>query len=234
MGGQPRVMAVSAHPADFCSRAGGTLIKHVQAGSRVKVVWLTHGETDESKLLYERRPGISLAEVRQVREREAFACTEVIGCEARMFGWGDNPLRVTPERMELLAQEMADFQPDLILTHWKDELTYATHWLTAQSVIQAAQLADGSWDIRFFEPNIGTAGRVGFIPDHYVDISDVFELKIKALAKLETQPQLLPWYTTCAEWRGLEIRRRYAEGFVRWGPKPVILDLLDAKGGEGS
>src|ERR1035437_10886499 len=47
----PRILAVSAHPADFCSRAGGTLIKHVAAGSKVKVIWLTQGESDESAFL---------------------------------------------------------------------------------------------------------------------------------------------------------------------------------------
>jgi 4-oxalomesaconate hydratase len=223
---KPRVLAVSAHPADFCSRAGGTLIKHVRAGSKVKVVWLTQGETDESELLYKQRPGISLEEVRRIREKEAFACVQVIGAEGRMFGFGDNPLRMTPERMEMLAREMADFKPDIILTHWKDELTYPTHWLTAQSVIQAAQMAHGSWDIRFFEPNIGTASRVGFVPDHYVDISDVFEQKIEALKKLEAQPHLVGYYTTCNQWRGLEARCRYAEAFVRWAPRPAVVELL--------
>jgi len=223
---QPRLLAVSAHPADFCSRAGGTLIKHVRAGAKVRVIWLTHGETDESQLLFKQRPGISLDEVRRIREKEAFACAQVIGAEGRMFGFGDNPLRMTPERMELLTREMADFKPDIILTHWKDELTYPSHWITAQSVIQAAQLAHGSWDIRFFEPNIGTASRVGFVPDHYVDISDVFDQKIEALKKLAAQPQLVGYYTTCNRWRGLEIRRPYAEAFVRWAPQPALLNLL--------
>lgn len=221
-----RIMAVSAHPADFCSRAGGALIKHARAGSAVRVVWLTHGETDESALLYEQKPGISIDEVRRIREKEAFACAEVIGAEGRMLGFGDNPLRMTPERMEMLAREIADFKPDIILTHWKDEVTYATHWRTAQSVIDAAQMADGSWDIRFFEPNIGTAARVGFVPDHYVDISDVFERKMEALKKLKAQPQLLGYYTTCNSWRGLEIRCSYAEAFVRWAPTVAVPDLL--------
>ena len=221
-----RVLAVSAHPADYCSRAGGTLIKHVRAGSAVKVLWLTHGETDESHLLYKKRPGISIAEVRQVREKEAFASVEVIGAEGQMLGFGDNPLKMPPERMEALARAIADFKPGTILTHWKDELTYPTHWRTARSVIEAAQMAGGSWDIRFFEPTIGTAARVGFVPDHYVDISDVFEQKMEATRKLETQPQLIEYYTTCNRWRGLEIGRKYAEGFVRWAPKPGVASLL--------
>ena len=70
----PRILAVSAHPADFCSRAGGTLIKHVRAGSKVKVIWLTQGESDESAFLIQQRPGIAVDEVRRIREKEAFAC----------------------------------------------------------------------------------------------------------------------------------------------------------------
>ncbi len=108
-----RILAVSAHPADFCSRAGGTLIKQVRAGSKVKVIWLTQGESDESSFLFEQHPGITVEEVRRIREKEAFACAEVIGAEGKMFGFGDGPLRMTPERMEMLAREMADFKPEL-------------------------------------------------------------------------------------------------------------------------
>ena len=100
----PRILAISAHPADFCSRAGGTLIKHVRAGSKVKVIWLTQGESDESAFLIHQRPGISADEVRRIREKEAFACADVLGVEGRMFGFGDGPLHMTPERMAMLGR----------------------------------------------------------------------------------------------------------------------------------
>ena len=220
------ILAVSAHPADFCSRAGGTLIKHVQAGDRVKVIWLTCGETDESHYLIEQRPGISVDEVQRIREAEAFACAEVIGAKGVMMGCSDNPLRMTRKRIKALAQEMAAFQPDILLTHWKDELTYPTHLLTVQAVLKAVRLVKGLRDIRFFEPNIGTAARVGFVPDHYVDISDVFERKMEAIKTLKAQPILVERYTTCNRWRGIEVRRPYAEGFVRFAPVTPVLDLL--------
>ena len=226
MSNQLKIMAISAHPADFCSRSGGTLIKHVKAGAKVKVVWLTHGETEESGFLYQQRPDISIDEVRCIREKEAFACAGVIGAEGKMFGFGDNPLRMTPERMEMLAQEIADFKPNIILTHWKDELTYPTHWLASESAVRAAQIARASWDIRFFEPNIGTAARVGFVPDHYVNISEVFDQKIEALKKLAAQPHLISLYTTCNRWRGIESHCDYAEAFVRFASSPPLLNLL--------
>ena len=221
-----RILAVSAHPADFCSRSGGTLIRHARDGDLVKVIWLTRGETDESRRLYEQRPDITVDEVRTIREKEAFACAEVMGIEATMLGYGDGPLRMPPERLDRLAREIADFAPSVILTHWKDEVTYPTHWLTVTSTIQAAQIAGQRGNIRFFEPNIGTAARVGFFPDHYVDITEVFEQKIASLEQLTTQPHLVELYTTCARWRGIEARCRYAEAFASLTPEPLLLDRL--------
>jgi len=190
------------------------------------VIWLTCGETVESHYLLEQRPGISVDEVRRIREAEAFACAEVIGAEGKMMGYSDNPLRMTRKRIKALAKEMENFQPDVLLTHWKDELTYPTHLLTAQAALQAALQVKCVRDIRFFEPNIGTAARVGFVPDHYVDISDVFEFKIEALKTLKAQPILVERYTTCNRWRGIEVRRPYAEGFVRFAPITPVLNLL--------
>jgi 4-oxalomesaconate hydratase len=226
MNSELKIMAISAHPADFCSRSGGTLIKHVQAGHGVRVLFLTHGETDESELLYKQKPDISLDQVRFIREKEAFACADVIGADAKMFGFGDNPLRMTVDRIEILAKEIKNYDPDIIITHWKDELTYPTHWKTANSVLQASQLACPNWDIRFFEPNIGSATRVGFIPDHYIDITNVMEQKIEALEKLKAQPHLIELYKTCNRWRGIESKCKYTEAFVRFAPVVPLMDHL--------
>ena len=58
------------------------------------------------KLLFDQNPGIALDEVRRVREREAFACVEAMGVEGRMLGFGDNPLRMTPEREAQLGDPL--------------------------------------------------------------------------------------------------------------------------------
>ena len=86
-------------------------------------------------------------------------------------------------------------------------------------------MARVAWNIDFFEPTIGTASRVGFVPDHYVDTTDVFEQKMRAVKTLATQPQLVDYYTICNRWRGLECGRQYAEAFVRWAPKVPVADL---------
>ena len=222
-----RILAISAHPADFCSRSGGALILHARAGAQVKVIWLSHGEADESKLLYDQQPDITVEEVRQQREREAFACVEVMGIEGHMLGYGDNPLRMTAERMQELADLVGDFKPNILLTHWKDELTYPTHLMTADAAVRATMMVKGTNDIRYFEPNIGTATRVGFVPDHYVDITEAFEQKIEAVKTLTTQPHLVELYTTCNRWRGIESGCQYAEAFVRAARQVPRLQSLD-------
>lgn len=47
-----KILVFSAHPADFCSRSGGTIAKHVRRGDEVRVVILTYGERSESDDLY--------------------------------------------------------------------------------------------------------------------------------------------------------------------------------------
>ncbi len=229
---QKRIMAVSGHPADFCSRSGGTLIKHANAGAVVKVLWMTQGETEESIYLYEQQPGITLDEVRKIREAEGFAAAEVVGATGKMFAFGDGPLHMTDERIDMLAREIAEFDPHIIYTHWLNERTHPSHHVTSLATLKAARLAQASkMDVRFFEPHLGSAGRSGFVPDHYVNISDVIEQKIEAMRKLAAQPALAPSYTICAQWRGLEcggeaLGVEYAEGFVRYMPEVVVLEEM--------
>jgi len=43
-----KILVFSAHAADFCTRAGGTIAKHVQNGDTVYVIALSDGERSES------------------------------------------------------------------------------------------------------------------------------------------------------------------------------------------
>ena len=61
-----RLLVFSAHTADFCSRAGGTIALHAIAGAAVKVVTLTYGERSESGGLYAGGPRPELDAVKAV------------------------------------------------------------------------------------------------------------------------------------------------------------------------
>jgi 4-oxalomesaconate hydratase len=64
-----RVLVFSAHAADFCSRAGGTIMKFIEAGATVHVHDLTYGERCESPAVWARDPKPTIEEVKKVRAR---------------------------------------------------------------------------------------------------------------------------------------------------------------------
>jgi hypothetical protein len=66
-----RLLAVSAHTADFCSRAGGTIALHAKTSAAVKVVTLTYGERSESGGLYAGGARPALDAVKTARRDEA-------------------------------------------------------------------------------------------------------------------------------------------------------------------
>ena len=81
-----RVLIFSAHAADFCSRAGGTIARLVDAGSRVHIVDFSYGEKCESPALWAREPMPSLEEIKEIRAAEMAAAAEILGQPMRATG----------------------------------------------------------------------------------------------------------------------------------------------------
>ena len=72
-----RVLVFSAHAADFCSRAGGTIARFVDAGTAVHIHDLSFGERCEAPALYALDPTPSLDEIKpfasgRSKQRRAF------------------------------------------------------------------------------------------------------------------------------------------------------------------
>jgi len=74
-----------------------------------------------------------------------------------------------------------------------------------------------------------TLAGIGFIPTEYVDISDVMDLKLEALACHESQIKwmrdhdgidFLDFVRTCNKYRGLQASVSYAEGFRQYAGWP--------------
>lgn len=235
---QPRVLVVSAHPADFCIRAGGTIARYTQAGARVKVLVLSYGERGESNELWLRGSGqVTLEEVRAVRHEEVVAAARVLGAEIECFGWPDQPLLFDAERYRRLVRSLREFRPSLVLTHAPREPYNPDHEETCQATIKAvyfARLAGVEPDlpvldgvqIFMYEPSAPLTEAAGFNPHVYVDITDVMEIKQKAMACFTSQPYHLERYTELGRSRGTQAAYIttdagivYAEAFERFKPQ---------------
>ena len=80
-----KMLVFSAHSADFCSRSGGTIVKHVRKGDEVCIVSLSFGERSESGTLYTEGSTPSLEEVRAVRREEASRAASILRADIRFL-----------------------------------------------------------------------------------------------------------------------------------------------------
>lgn len=231
------IFVVSAHCADFCSRAGGTLAKHVRMGDKVRVLALTNGERSESGGLYKGEPYPSLDEIRAIRKEEAEACAAIIGAEMRYLNWDDVRFDYTAENARIIAEEMRAFRADVVLTHHGPDCTSMDHdtcWHLATRAVQLAATVglESAYkplrraDVFLFEATVPLTELEGFNPDFYVDITDTMETKVQALKALgRAQANLEPWYIGVAQQRAFQAQRlsgnnaiKYAEAFERTAP----------------
>ena len=237
--GDRRVLVLSAHSADFCSRAGGTILRFTLAGSEVQVYDMSYGERCESGGLWAKAEKPTIDEVKAVREKEIHAAAEILGASIACFDYGDSPLVLGPDRRLQILEALREFRPDLVLTHWLHDVMHPDHVEAAQAALWACSYSGAPGiqtehppcprpELICFETTSGTAPVSGFVPDLYVDISDVFDRKMAALDTLEAQSNLPPMYVILGQYRGMEAQHsagmqgcKYAEGFARIGRQAV-------------
>lgn len=233
-----KLLVISAHGADWCTRAGGVILKYAKLGWEVTVFALTYGEHGESGNYWKDHPGCTLDEVKRCRKTEAKAAAEYMGVkEIRFFDYGDYPLCMDEQRIRRLTADILSLRPDVILTHWNTDKINPDHAVCAGAVFQAVTAAGmrGALpdtephfipDIFLFETTIPHTEFNGFQIDTFVDISDVIQKKIEAVSLFKAQPQLVGYYTKCAQDRGFQANDwsrgrkliRYAEGLKRYTP----------------
>jgi 4-oxalomesaconate hydratase len=226
------VLAVSAHAADFVWRAGGALALAAEAGQDAHVICLSFGERGESASLW--REGKTLDEVKAVRREEAQRAAEALGVGITFLDAGDYPLRVTPELLDAVVQEMRRLRPAVVLTHAASDPYNLDHPRAAELTLEARVLAQahgyqsehpilGAPPVFRFEPH--QPEMCGFSPDVLLDITPVFDRKRRAMECMGAQEHLWQYYTALAERRGVQAVRnggsstiRHAEAYQRVYP----------------
>ena len=180
-------------------------------------------------------PTPSLEEVKAIRGQEISAAATVLGASIDCLDWGDSPLIVDAERQQQLLSLFRAFQPDLVLTHWIDDVLHPDHMEAARAVVWASRYCfrpgleldeppSPSPQVAFYETTLGTAPVARFLPNLFVDITDVQAHKREALTHLQAQPDLPERYEILARYRALEAQStawmkgcEFAEAFVRLG-----------------
>lgn len=228
------VLAVGAHPDDVEMSCGGTLIKVARAGWRVGIVDCTRGELGSRGTI-------------EIREREAAAAAALIGAVVREnLGLPDGQVAVTPEAIAALVRLFRLYRPQIVLfpppfeRHPDHE---QVHRLVRAAYFHSglAKLVTHGPDGQPQEPYrprllFCYMQAYEFQPSFYVDISDIYADKVRAVQAHASQvyvpgvspldgpetvlsrPEFWELLEVRARYFGMRIGVQYAEAFLALTP----------------
>jgi 4-oxalomesaconate hydratase len=212
--GTESLLVVSAHAGDFVWRAGGALALAASRGERSLVLCLSFGERGESAKAW--LAGQKLDEIKALRREEASRAAEVLGADIEFLDAGDYPLRESAELVDRIVRVYRRAQPTVVLTHPPADPYNGDHPAAARMALEARVLAQaigydapgdplGAPPVFFFEPH--QPEQCDFKPQVLLDITDVFEVKRRAMECLGAQEHMWDYYTDLAKRRGTQLRR---------------------------
>jgi 4-oxalomesaconate hydratase len=234
---ESNLLVVGAHSADFVWRAAGALAVVTAAGGKATVVALSYGERGESGELW-KEPGQTIENVKRIRHAEAIQAADALGATFACFDLGDYPLIIDETALSRLTDLIRETAPNVIVTHTDRDPFNPDHPVASLAVQRARLLASGAGvasgfatirppTLFLFEPH--QPEQCGFVPTTFVDITDAFPQKLRAMEAMKAQSYLRQYYTEQAEHRANHARRvsgqkhiRYAEAFQRVLPQVVM------------
>ena len=191
------VIVFGAHPDDCDIDAGGTAILYAKMGHKVKFVSLTNGDAGHHE-----KGGGALAKIRMAEAKEA---GKRFGVEYTVLDNHDGELLPTLENRLKVIREIRKWNADVVITPRPNDY-HPDHRYTGILVQDAAFMVivpNVAPDVEplkknpvFMYSEDGFQKPNPFEPDIVVNIDEVFEQKIYALAAHESQFfEWLPWTT---------------------------------------
>jgi len=195
-----RVLAVVAHPDDVDYGSAGTIAQWTARGVEVAYCIATYGDAGG----FDDTPREQMAALRESEQRAAAAAVGVT--DVTFLGYPDGQLAVTYELRRDISRQIRRVRPQLILTaspvrnFRRAAASHPDHLAIAEATLCAVYpdarnpfahpglLADEgleAWTV----PEVWMTG--GVEADHWVDITDAFELKLAALRAHASQTRHL-------------------------------------------
>lgn len=201
------IIVVGAHPDDPETGVGGTILKYIELGHNVTVVYLTKGEAGI--------PAENLAEAGSIRENEARNACKVLNCEVMFLDQIDGDTEITSTEYARVYKKIMVLKPDLVFTHWPID-THRDHRVCFDLIFDCWNQSKKSFCLYYFEAITGHQTQ-NFHPNVYVDITGQMETKKKSCDCHVSQNPMELWETHefINKMRGQESNYRYAEAFVQ-------------------
>jgi len=193
------ILAIGAHPDDIEFGCGGTLSAYAEAGQQVFLFVASRGE-------YGGEP--------EVRQKEQEESARIIGAQEVFWGgYADTEVPLNRELIIVLLNVKQQTASEMIFVNYFDD-THQDHRNLAQGTLSATRYIP---NFLFFE----VPTTQNFAPNCYVDIQRVLGKKLGCLEAHRSQVTktniedltILESAVSCANFRGIQGRVRYAEAF---------------------
>lgn len=235
------ILAIGVHPDDVELGCSGTLLNELKLGKQVGILDLTQGELGTRGTI-------------ETRYAEAAAAAKVLGVHVREnLKMRDGFFRNDEEHKLQLIQAIRKYQPEIVIANILDD-RHPDHGRAGHLIADACFLAGLiKIETKDDQGNPQPRWRPKYVlhymqdwyhePDILIDISDVFEQRMKSIEAYGTQfnsgaagdsepqtyistPDFLDSVIARARMLGKRIGVKYAEGFI--SEKKIGLRNLDA------
>lgn len=224
------VLGVAAHPDDLDFGSSGTMAKFASQGAEVHYLIITDGSKGSSDF------SISPETLIKTREEEQRNALKILGGQSVTFlGYPDANLEMSMNLKKEIVKVIRSLKPEVVITmdptmfysEARGFINHPDHRVAGQATLDAVfplardhlvfpeLYADG------YKPHkVKTVLLTNFDKQNFfVDISDTFDLKIKALAAHKSQVpdinQTKVWLKQVAKMQGGRAGFDLAEGFLR-------------------
>jgi LmbE family N-acetylglucosaminyl deacetylase len=222
------ILAIGAHYDDCVFGIPGILLQAVQKHHRVVVLSLIGDYTN-----WPPAKGRS-AELREV----STALAHYLGIEMRFLDFASGRFHLNEETKRSVARVVHDVQPDLAFMLWPHdrhpdheaaaEISKAALKLGGRILDEAAVKVPG----QIYQYDNGPGHTIGFEPNTFVDVSDVWPTAVEWLGQLMAFVRAKPYdelspdpavatKTALARYRGISCGARYAEAVWAMQHKPT-------------
>ena len=217
------VLAVTAHPDDMEFYCAGTLLKCKQRGDEVWVCTVNNGSMGHVVIMPD--------ELAEIRKKEAENACRLGGFNYITADIGDlQSYHQNREHKDRMVDIFRQVNPDLIFIHHPNDYMGDHNTASALAFDASFMATCPHYETKY--PAIdkiapiyymGTGSDINFAPTEYVDITDVFDTKVKMLLEHKSQEEWLRLhdgvdYTEelrlTAEFRGMQCKCKYAEAFM--------------------
>jgi len=210
-----KVLVIAPHPDDEVLGCGGTIAKYTKRNKEVYLCIVTTGYTpDWSEEFLRNRP------------KEIEKANEILGIKKTYFlDFPTVKLDTIPQKKlnEAISRVIDEVKPDMLYIPHKGDLNKDHRLVFEASLVAARPINCSARKILSYETLSETEWGQPietFTPNVYVDISETFETKVKAMKAYESelkqypQPRSLEIIEALAKKRGSEVGVKFAEAFI--------------------